>query len=99
MNRQLRFGIGIAVVLIAIAYFAFAGFNESKAYYKTIEEVADMGPAAQTKRLRVAGVVKEGTIVRDGKNVSFVLAQDVETMHHSMKVNYIGSQPVPDTFK
>ena len=99
MNRQVRFGIGIAVVLIAIAYFAFAGFNESKAYYKTIEEVAAMGPTAQTKRLRVAGLVKEGTIVRDGKNVSFVLAQDVETMHHSMKVNYVGSQPVPDTFK
>lgn len=99
MNRQVRFGIGIAVVLIAIAYFAFAGYNESKAYYKTIEEVTAMGPAAESKRLRVAGLVKEGTIVRDGKNVSFVLAQDVETMHHSMRVNYVGSQPVPDTFK
>jgi len=99
MNRQIRFGVGIAVVLIAIGYFAFAGYNESKAYYKTIEEVAAMGPEAQTKRLRVAGLVKEGTIVRDGKNVSFVLAQDVETMKHSMRVNYVGTQPVPDTFK
>ena len=99
MNRQFRFGIGIAVVLIAIAYFAFAGYNESKAYYKTIEEVNAMGPAAQNKRLRVAGLVKEGTVVRDGKDLSFVLAQDVETMHHSMRVKYVGSQPVPDTFK
>ena len=99
MKRQVRFGIGIAVVLIAIAYFSFAGYNESKAYYKTIEEVSAMGPAAQSKRLRVAGLVKEGTIERDGTHVSFVLAQDVETMHHSMRVNYVGSQPVPDTFK
>ena len=99
MNRQFRFGIGIAVVLIAIAYFAFAGYNDSKAYYKTIEEVAAMGPEAQTKRLRVAGLVKEGTIVRDGTHVSFVLAQDVVTMKHSMRVHYVGSQPVPDTFK
>jgi cytochrome c-type biogenesis protein CcmE len=99
MNRQVRFGVGIAVVLLAIAYFAFAGYNESKAYYKTIEEVTAMGPEAQSKRMRVAGLVKEGTIVRDGKNLSFVLAQDVETMHHSIRVNYVGSQPVPDTFK
>jgi cytochrome c-type biogenesis protein CcmE len=99
MNKQLRFGIGIAVVLLAIAYFAFAGYNDSKAYYKTIEEVSAMGPAAQTKRLRVAGLVKEGTIERDGPHVSFVLAQDVVTMKHSMRVHYIGSQPVPDTFK
>jgi cytochrome c-type biogenesis protein CcmE len=99
MNKQLRFGIGIAVVLLAIAYFAFAGYNEGKAYYKTIEEVAAMGPGAQSKRLRVAGLVKEGTIQRDGTHVSFVLAQDVETMHHVMHVKYVGSQPVPDTFK
>src|SRR5678809_1770760 len=25
--------------------------------------------------------------------------RDVKTMHHSMRVNYVGSQPVPDTFK
>jgi cytochrome c-type biogenesis protein CcmE len=99
MNKQLRFGIGVAVVLLAIAYFAFAGYNEGKAYYKTIEEVAAMGPSAQTKRLRVAGLVKEGTIQREGTHVSFVLAQDVETMHHTMNVHYVGSQPVPDTFK
>jgi cytochrome c-type biogenesis protein CcmE len=99
MNKQLRFGIGIAVVLLAIAYFAFAGYNESKAYYKTIEEVAAMGPEAQNKRLRVAGLVKEGTIERDGTHVTFLLAQDIETMHHVLKVHYVGSQPVPDTFK
>ena len=99
MNKQLRFGIGIAVVLLAIAYFAFAGYNEGKAYYKTIEEVAAMGPDAQSKRLRVAGLVKEGTIQRDGTQVSFVLAQDVQTMHHTMRVHYVGSGPVPDTFK
>jgi cytochrome c-type biogenesis protein CcmE len=99
MKKQIRFAIGIGVVLLAIAYFAFAGYNEGKAYYKTIAEVAAMGPESQSKRLRVAGLVKEGTIVRDGRHVSFVLAQDVETMQHTMRVNYVGTQPVPDTFK
>jgi cytochrome c-type biogenesis protein CcmE len=99
MNRQLRFGIGISVVLIAIAYFAFAGYNEGKSYYKTIEEVSAMGPDDASKRLRVAGLVKEGTIEHDGPEVRFLLAQDVNTMEHTMRVHYVGSQPIPDTFK
>lgn len=99
MNRQLRLGIGIAVVLIAIAYFAFAGYNESKAYYKTIEEVSAMGPDDGDKRLRVAGLVKEGTIERDGTEVKFLLVQDVHSNEHTMPVHYTGSQPIPDTFK
>jgi cytochrome c-type biogenesis protein CcmE len=99
MKKQMRFAVGIGVILAAIAYFAVTGYNEGKAYYKTIAEVAAMGPEAQTKRLRVAGLVKEGTIQRDGRHLSFVLAQDVVTMQHSMRVNYVGTQPIPDTFK
>jgi cytochrome c-type biogenesis protein CcmE len=99
MKRQFRFAIGIGVVLVAIAYFAFAGYNESKAYYRTIQEVAAMGPSVEGKRLRVAGLVKEGTIERDGTQVSFMLTQDVDSTLHTMQVRYIGSAPVPDTFK
>jgi cytochrome c-type biogenesis protein CcmE len=99
MKRQLRFAIGIGVVLVAIAYFAFAGYNEGKAYYRTIDEVAAMGPSLEGKRLRVAGLVKEGTIERDGTRVTFILTQDVDNTQHAMVVRYVGSQPVPDTFK
>jgi cytochrome c-type biogenesis protein CcmE len=96
MSRQFRFAIGIAVILSAIAYFAVAGYNEGKAYYRTIDEVMAMGPASDARRLRVAGIVQEGSIVRDGKNVTFTLTQDAE---HAMAVRYTGNQPVPDTFK
>jgi cytochrome c-type biogenesis protein CcmE len=99
MKRQLRFAIGIGVVLVAIAYFAFAGYNEGKAYYRTIDEVAAMGPSVEGKRLRVAGLVKEGTIERDGTHVTFTLMQNVDNADHTMVVRYVGGQPVPDTFK
>ena len=95
MKKQMRFAVGIGVISLAIAYFAVTGYNEGKAYYKTIAEVAAMGPEAQTKRLRVAGLVKEGTIQRDGRHLSFVLAQDVVTMQHSMRVNYVGNRARP----
>ena len=55
--KKTRFAVGVAVILSAIAYFAFAGFNEGKAYYRTIEEVDAMGADAGGKRLRVAGIV------------------------------------------
>jgi cytochrome c-type biogenesis protein CcmE len=96
MKRQLRFGVGISVILVAIAYFAFAGYQEGKAYYRTIDELTAMGPTADGKRLRVAGIVQPGSINRDGKDVSFTLTQD-DT--HRLEVYYTGSQPVPDTFK
>lgn len=99
MKKQLRFAIGISVVLVAIAYFAFAGYNEGKAYYKTIDEVAALDADDSGKRLRVAGLVKEGTIERDGKDLRFVLAQDVDTAEHTMVVTYVGTAPIPDTFK
>jgi cytochrome c-type biogenesis protein CcmE len=99
MKKQIRFAVGIGVVLIAIAYFAFAGYNEGKAYYKTIDEVAALDSKDAAKRLRVAGLVKEGTIERDGKDLRFVLAQDLDNSHNTMVVNYVGTAPVPDTFK
>jgi cytochrome c-type biogenesis protein CcmE len=96
MKRQLRFAVGIGVILVAIAYFAFAGYQEGKAYYSTIDELTAMGPGNEGKRLRVAGIVQPGSIVRDGKDVSFTLTQDEV---HTLAVRYSGSQPVPDTFK
>jgi cytochrome c-type biogenesis protein CcmE len=99
MKKQLRFAIGISVVLVAIAYFAFAGYNEGKAYYKTIDEVAALDADDSSKRLRVAGLVKDGTIERDGTSLRFVLAQNLEDEQKTMVVNYVGTAPVPDTFK
>jgi cytochrome c-type biogenesis protein CcmE len=99
MKKQLRFAIGIGVVLVAVAYFAFAGYNEGKAYYKTIDEVAVLDANDAAKRLRVAGLVKEGTIERDGTTMRFVLAQDLDAKENTLVVNYVGRAPVPDTFK
>lgn len=94
-NRKGRLMVGVAVVLIAIGYFAFAGFQEGKAYYKTLDELEAMGPDANGKRLRVAGIVKGGSIDRSGTELTFALEQESRTL----AVHYVGSQPVPDTFK
>ncbi len=99
MNRQRRFAVGIGVILAALGYFAFVGYQEGKAYYKTIDEVAAMGDGAAEQRLRVAGVVQPGSIVREGRELSFTLAQLADETTYTMSVAYTGTQPIPDTFK
>lgn len=99
MNRQKRFAVGVGVILAALGYFAFVGYQEGKAYYKTIDEVAAMGDDATHQRLRVAGVVQPGTIQRDGKDLTFTLSQLTDNAPRTMVVAYTGNQPIPDTFK
>lgn len=94
-RKQLRLTVGIVVIVGAIVYFAMAGFEEGKAYYKTIDELSEMGPNAQGKRLRVGGIVSEGTIERDGRELTFRIEQEEQTL----SVHYVGTAPVPDTFK
>jgi len=98
-NRKKRFAVGIGVILAALSYFAFVGYQEGKAYYKTIDEVAAMGDDDMGTRLRVAGVVQPGTIVREGNNLTFTIAQLSDDAPRTLVVAYTGTQPVPDTFK
>lgn len=95
MPKNYRILIGSLIVVGALAYFGFSGFQEGKAYYKTIEELNAMGDHAVGKRLRVAGIVAAGSIAREGTDVTFLLEQDNLTL----PVRYTGKSPVPDTFK
>jgi cytochrome c-type biogenesis protein CcmE len=94
-RKKLRFAIGITIVLVALVFFAVSGFQEGKAYYKTIDELAEMGESAYDERLKIAGFVAEGSIRRNGTEVTFQLEQEGKTL----PVKYVGSSPVPDTFK
>ncbi len=94
-GKTLRFTIGITAVLAALIYFGISGFQEGKAYYKTLEELNEMGGSAYGKQFKVAGYVSAGSIMGRGKTLTFKLEQnDLE-----LAVRYTGSAPVPDTFK
>ncbi len=95
MNNTLKFGAITVGVLGVILWLAMGGIDESKAYYKTIDEVQALSKPELEKRLRVAGDVVPGSIVRDGALVRFTLKQE----HHRLNVVYEGSEPLPDTFR
>ena len=95
MKQYWKFTAIIVVVLASLAWLAVAGIDESSTYYITLTEMQQMQEKALERRLRVAGDVEAGSIVRSAKQVEFVLKQgDLK-----QKVVYTGRDPLPDTFK
>jgi len=102
MNTYWKFGSVVAVIIVALGWLAMGGVKESKTYYKEIKEVKQMGDRAQGERLRVNGYVEQGSIVRDGAQVSFILHQTPGVLQQDpvrLAVVYSGIDPLPDTFK
>lgn len=95
MNTYVKFGGLMTIIVGTLAWLGFSGVNETKTYYKTVSELDTMKDEARAKRLRVAGDVAPGSIVRKGKEVEFLLTQESKTL----KVVYTGSDPLPDTFR
>jgi cytochrome c-type biogenesis protein CcmE len=95
MKTYGKFAVLVVAILGSLAWLAAGGINETKTYYKEIKEVNAMGPDALDKRLRVAGDVEQDSIVRRGKEVSFVLTQE----GLKLPVVYVGTEPLPDTFR
>ncbi len=92
-TKKLKFVAGSVIILGAVLLLAISGFEESKAYYQTVGELKAMGPRADGARLRVAGHVVPGTIVRREGAVEFQISQEGQVL----SVRYIGRAPLPDT--
>jgi cytochrome c-type biogenesis protein CcmE len=92
-NKKWKFGIGIGIILAVVAWEGISGFQESKTYYVTVNELTQV--QASRRHVRVGGVVAQGTIERRGGQLSFRLAQDAK----SIPVTYVGTDTLPDTFK
>ncbi len=92
---QVRIIVGIIIIVGLVGYLAFLGFEEGRTYYMTCDEVAAMESELTNTNLKLAGVVVDGSIARDGDILTFELEYDGATY----PVRYIGMDPVPDTFK
>ena len=94
-QSPIKFIIAGAIIVVTIAWLAISASGNAKSYYVTISELQAMGKGAYSKNLRVAGNVAPGTISRSGPNATFTLIEQGKTL----RVNYVGSEPPPDTFK
>ena len=92
--RQKRFGLiaaGVTVLAVA-AGFVLNAFNSNLVFFFTPTQILQ-GEAPVQKTFRVGGMVKEGSLQREGTQVSFV----VTDTQHDIRVNYTGL--LPDLFK
>ena len=94
MKKQAKFGIGVTVIVVSMAFLAWLGYGESKTYYHTIAELQTLRGADLSHRIRVGGTVAPGSIHRFTGRVDFVLDGEGK----SLPVSYVGSDPLPDTF-
>ena len=91
IKRFLLIAAGI-VVLSAAAAFVLNAFQSNLVFFFTPTQVSK-GEAPKGRTFRAGGMVKVGSVVRDGNKVHFVITDTV----NEMPVTFVGL--LPDLFK
>jgi cytochrome c-type biogenesis protein CcmE len=94
-SAKMKFILGGMLVLVALVWLGFVGFEESKAYYITVQEYDAARGSLDGKTLKVAGEVAAGSIDRTKPQLEFV----IESQGKALRVRYVGKDIIPDTFK
>ena len=95
MSARIKILLGGIIIAAALIWLGFVGFQESKAYYVTVDEYHSMQGTRDGKTLKVAGEVIAGSIDRTKSPMAFVLGNQDKTI----RVRYVGKDIIPDTFK
>jgi cytochrome c-type biogenesis protein CcmE len=95
MTAGMKVLLGGIVVAAALIWLGFVGFQESKAYYITVDEYSSMKGNLDNKTLKLAGEVVSGSIDRTKPHMEFVIGNQ----NNKIRVQYIGKDIIPDTFK
>lgn len=95
MKNKAKFGIGAGIIIGTLSCLAYVGAQQSKTYYHTISEIPTLSGSALHQRLRVGGDVKAGSIQHLSGRTDFILVEQGK----GLPVSYVGSDPLPDTFK
>ncbi len=92
---KLKFLVGIALIVGAIAFLLVKSSQESSMYYVTLSQLRAKGTSIYNQQLRLAAEFDKTNIVRDNKNL--ILKFNVIEGKDSLPVVYKGV--VPDTFE
>jgi cytochrome c-type biogenesis protein CcmE len=90
-QRFLLIALGVSALAIA-GMFVLNAFQSNLVFFFTPTQVFQ-GEAPKERAFRVGGMVKEGSLVKDGENIQFV----VTDFAHEVPVKYKGL--LPDLFK
>ena len=77
--------LGVAAVVVVIAWLAFSGIGNALVYYQTPTELLARGDAAIGLTTRLGGLVKEGSVSGPPTDLTFVVTDGTSeiTVHSS----------------
>lgn len=93
-GKRTKFYVGGGLFALSVLALLLTGFEEGKAYYRTVGELQALGPAAEGRPIRVAGEVVPGSIEPRGEGR---VAFEIEYEGARLPVLYTGREPLPDT--
>jgi cytochrome c-type biogenesis protein CcmE len=96
MNRQYKFIIGIAVIVVTVGFLVYSAVDQTKMYMVTVAEYLSATDAYSGTTVRIAGRVRDQSMRWDAtsRELDFVL-DDIES-DGSVAVHYTGL--LPDMF-
>ena len=71
MHRSRRFIIGALIIVAALGYIIYGGMREAVVYFVTPAELKATEAAANEKFLRMGGMVVNGSLQKDVKNLTY----------------------------
>ena len=91
-NRRLAL-IGVIGVALALTVFLVSmALREQIVFFKTPTDIVTQG-LAPNERVRIGGLVKEGSVLREGQTINFIVTDTA----NDLSVTYTGI--VPDLFR
>ena len=96
MNKQLKFVAGIAVIVCTVAFLVYTAVDQTKMYMITVGEFLTAGNAYAGTTLRIAGRVRENSMVWDSRTNDLRFTLNDTEGDAELSVHYTGI--LPDMF-
>ena len=84
-----KFLIGGVIILLAITYLGYMGFQSSATYYYTVGELIERGGSLQGDNVRITGQVAPGSVEQELS--SFTLRFTITDGKNTLPVVYNGA--------
>ncbi len=93
MNRQIKIGMAMVVVLSALAYLIYVGIQTGSMYFLSVSEFAAQRVQIGDKNVRINGNVLPGSVKFDISNLDLSFTLQDETTKETLDVKYRGPKP------
>jgi cytochrome c-type biogenesis protein CcmE len=80
--HRVKVFLGVAVLVVALGYFAFQAFQSATVYYLTVGELQQIGFTEEGRSVRVSGKLVQGSFERepDSTLASFVITDGTQSL-------------------